>query len=154
VAGGGRGAGQEQAPRPRRAKRAAGRREEAKANVDRGARKTVAGSVLRRATAAFGREDRGHCGKARPEKERGQSVVLQSEAKAKAHEVCGPTLMTGSRAAISHHLNPFLRHVLILVALTGNNHFYITIICIHIIIITLIIIRLYKTIVVYILYII
>jgi len=105
VAGGGGGAGQEQAPRSGRAERASGRREEAEAHVDRGARETVAGSVLRRAAAAVGREDRGHSGKARPEKECGQSVVLQPEAKAKAHEVCGPTLMTGSRAAaaIRHH---------------------------------------------------
>jgi len=143
VAGRGGGAGQEQAPRSGRAKRASGRREEAEAHVDRGARETVAGSVLRRAAAAFGREDRCHSGKARPEKERGQSVVLQSEAKAKAHEVCGPTLMTGPRAAIRHHhLNPFLRHVLILVALTGNNHFY-TIIIYIIIIIRLLIIIVY-----------
>lgn len=99
VAGGGGSAGQEQTPRPGRAERASGRREEAEAHFDRGARKTVAGSVLRRAAAAVGREDRGHSGKARPEEERGQSVVLQPEAEAKAHEVCGPTLMTGSRAA-------------------------------------------------------
>lgn len=99
VAGGGGGTGQEQAPRSRRAKRAAGRREEAEAHVDRGARETIVGSVLRRAAAAVGGEDRGHSGKARPEEERGQSVVLQPEAEAKAHEVCGPTLMTGSQAA-------------------------------------------------------
>jgi len=53
--------------------------------------------------------------------------------------------MTGSRAAIRHHLNPFLRHVLILVALTGNNHFYITIICIIIIIIIIIIVIVYSS---------
>jgi len=64
VAGGGGSAGQEQAPRSGRAERAAGRREKAEAHVDRGARDTVAGSVLCRAAAAVGREDRGHSGKA------------------------------------------------------------------------------------------
>lgn len=116
VAGGGWGAGQEQAPRPGRAERAAGRREKTEAHVDRRAGKTVAGGVLRRAAAAVRREDRGHCGEAGPEEERGPSVVLQSETKTEAHEVRSPTL-TGFRV-----LRPSLpitkkKHVLIWFAL-------------------------------------
>lgn len=92
VAGGSGGAGEEQAPGPGRAQRVAGRREEAEAHFHSGARETVAGGVLRGAAEAVGREDRGHCGETRPEEERGPGVVLQPEAKAKAHEVRGPTL--------------------------------------------------------------
>lgn len=93
VAGGGGGAGQEQTPRPRRAQRASGWREEAETHVDRGAREAVAGSVLCGAAEAVGREDRGHRGETGPQKERGPGVVLQSAAETETHEVCGPTLM-------------------------------------------------------------
>lgn len=92
VAGRGGGPGEEQAPGSGRAQRAAGRREETEAHFNRGARKTVTGSVLRGAAEAVGREDSGHCGKARLEKERCPRVVLQPEAKAKTHEVRRPTL--------------------------------------------------------------
>lgn len=92
VAGGGGGTSEKQASRPRRAQRVAGRREETEAHVDRGARKTVAGGILRRAAAAVGREDCGHRGETRSEEERGPRVVLQPEAETETDEVRRPTL--------------------------------------------------------------
>jgi len=128
VAGGGGGAGEEQTAGPGRAERAAGRREEAQAHVDRGARETVAGGVLRRAAEAVRREDRGHRREARLEEERGEGVVLQPAAETEAHEVRRPAL-TGRLVRQPCTSLP-VRHMLILFAstnistsVTASNHY-------------------------------
>jgi hypothetical protein len=92
LVGGGRGAGQEQAAGPRRPERAPGRREEAQADVDSRPREEESGGVLCGAAEAVGREDRRDRGETRPEEERGEGLVLQSEAEAEENEVRGATL--------------------------------------------------------------
>lgn len=53
---------------------------------------SISRSVLRGAAAPVGRENRGHRGKVRPEKERCARLVLQSETEAEANEIRGATL--------------------------------------------------------------
>lgn len=110
LAGGGGSAGEKQTAGPGRAERAAGRREEAEAHVDRGARETVPGGVLRRAAETVGREDRGHRGETRSKEERGQGVVLQSAAKTETHEVRRPALTGCHAIATCPFNNPFLQN--------------------------------------------
>lgn len=97
MARGGRGAGQEQKARPRRAECAARRREEAEADLHRRAREAQPRSVLRGAATALRREDSRHRGEARPQEERSAGVVLQPAAETEAHEVRGAALTGGRR---------------------------------------------------------
>lgn len=96
LAGRGGGASQEQASRPGRAVRAACGGEEAQEDVHRGAGEAFPRGLLRRATAALGREDRRHRREARPQEECGACLVLQPAPEAEAYEVRGATL-TGDR---------------------------------------------------------
>lgn len=95
VARGGRGPGEEQAPRPGRAQRVARRGEEAQEDVDRRAGEEEPGGVLRGAAEAVGGEDSRDRGEAGPQEERGEGVVLQPAAEAEEDEVRGATLTDG-----------------------------------------------------------
>lgn len=61
---------------------------EEKAHVHRRTGEALLGGVLCSPTASLWRENRRHRREARPEEERGPSVVLQSEAEAETNEVC------------------------------------------------------------------
>lgn len=62
-------------------------RQETETHFHRGPGEALPGGLLRRAAEALVGEDRSHSGEAGPEKKRGPSLVLQSEAKAETNEV-------------------------------------------------------------------
>lgn len=71
-----------------------------KKDFHRCTREAFSRGILCRPTTTIRREDCCDRGEARPEKERGACLVLQSTPEAKAHEVCRPALTTAPRRSV------------------------------------------------------